>query len=418
MTNKRVVITGVNALTALEFENTKFWDAICNGRSGVKKISGFDTTDFPVLIGGELQGMDYSRWFDQKELRRLDRFVLFAMISSSLAIDDAGIDFDRTDRKRVGTVVGSGIGGIMELEKQNRILIERGPSRVSPFLVPKLMVNAAPAQIAIRHGLFGPNYAVVTACASGSNAIGDAFRIIRSGDADVMIAGGSETAVTPLAMSGFCNMKALSTNDRDIAEVSRPFDRDRDGFVIAEGAGILILEELEHAKKRDANIYAEIVGYGLSADAYHVAAPEPSGRGAAEAIVNAVRDAKCNKDHIEYINAHATSTPLGDEIETNAIIRIFGDAARDIPISSTKGMLGHLLGAAGGVEAAICAMVIKNGVIPPTINYDNDDPECGGLDFVPNVARERRVKMAMSNSFGFGGHNVSLILSEYGVDGS
>ncbi|MGR3220605.1 MAG: beta-ketoacyl-ACP synthase II [Candidatus Anammoxibacter sp.] len=414
MADRRVVVTGLNALTSLEFENDKFWNALCNGKSGIKKITGFDTSKLGIHIGGEIQGLDYDRWFDQKEVRRLDRFVLFSMISASLAVEDAGIDFEKTDRKRVGTVVGSGIGGIMELEKQCQVLLNRGPSRVSPFLVPKLMVNAAPAQIAIKYGIFGPNFAVVTACASGANAIGDAYRLIRSGDADVMIAGGSEAAVTPLAMSGFCNMKALSPNKGDMEKVSRPFDKDRNGFVIAEGAGIVILEELEHAKKRKVNnIYAEVVGYGLSADAYHVASPEPSGRGAADAITNALRDAKCNKDQIDYINAHATSTPLGDAIETRAIKTIFGDNAKNIPVGATKSMLGHLLGAAGGVETAICALVIKNGVIPPTINYDNPDPECEDLDFVPNVAREKDVKMAMSNSFGFGGHNVSLILRKY-----
>ncbi|MGR3320172.1 MAG: beta-ketoacyl-ACP synthase II [Candidatus Anammoxibacter sp.] len=414
MSDRRVVVTGLNALTSLEFEKDKFWNALCNGKSGIKKITGFDTTGLGVHIGGEIQGLDYDRWFDKKEVRRLDRFVLFAMISASLAIEDSGIDFDKTDRKKVGTVVGSGIGGIIELEKQCKILLERGPSRVSPFLVPKLMVNAAPAQIAIKYGLYGPNFAVVTACASGANAIGDAYRLIRHGDADVVIAGGSEAAVTPLAMSGFCNMKALSANTGDMAKVSRPFDKDRDGFVIAEGAGIVVLEELEHAKKRKANnIYAEVLGYGLSADAYHVASPEPSGRGAADAITNALRDAKINRDQVDYINAHATSTPLGDAIETRAIKKIFGDNAKNIPVGSTKSMLGHLLGAAGGVETAICALIIQNGVIPPTMNYDNPDPECEDLDFVPNVAREKDVKIAMSNSFGFGGHNVSLILGKH-----
>ena len=414
MSDRRVVITGLNALTSLEFEKDKFWNSLCNGKSGIKKITGFDTADFGVHIGGEIQNLDYDRWFDPKEVRRLDRFVLFSMISAAMAIEDSGIDFDKTDRKRVGTVVGSGIGGIIELEKQSKILMKRGPSRVSPFLVPKLMVNAAPAQIAIKYGIFGPNFAVVTACASGANAIGDAYKLIRNGDADVMIAGGSEAAITPLAMSGFCNMKALSSNTGSIEKISRPFDKDRDGFVIAEGAGIVVLEELNHAKKRMANnIYAELKGYGLSADAFHVAAPEPSGRGAADAITNALRDAKSNKDQIDYINAHATSTPLGDAIETRAIKTIFGDNAKNIPVGSTKSMLGHLLGAAGGVETAICALIIQNGVIPPTINYDNPDPECEDLDFVPNVAREKDVKMTMSNSFGFGGHNVSLILGKY-----
>ena len=413
MEDKRVVITGLNALTSLEFEKDKFWEALCNGKSGIKTIKGFDTAGFGVSIGGEIQGLDFSKWLDPKEARRLDRFVHFGVISATLAIEDSGIDFDKTDRERVGTIVGSGIGGISELEKQSSILFKRGPSRVSPFLVPKLMVNAAPAQIAIKHTIFGPNYAVVTACASGANAIGDAYRLIRFGDADVMVAGGSEAAITPLTVSGFSNMKALSFNKEDPAKVSRPFDKERDGFVISEGAGMILLEELEHAKRRNADIYAELIGYGLSADAYHVAAPEPSGRGASTAVSCALRDAKCNPEEIGYINAHATSTPVGDEIETRAINKIFGSNTGNLSVSSTKSMLGHLLGAAGGVEAAICAMVIKNGVIPPTINYENHDPECGDFDFVPNVAKEKDVKIAMSNSFGFGGHNVSLIIRKF-----
>lgn len=413
MADRRVVITGLNALTSLECEKDKFWTSLCNGKSSIKRITAFDTTDFGVHIGGEIQDIDYSRWFNQKEVRRLDRFVHFSIISASFAIEDSGLDFNKIDRKRVGTIVGSGIGGLVELEKQTRILIERGPSKVSPFTVPKLMVNAAPAQIAIRYGIFGPNYAIVTACASGANAIGDAYKLIRNGDADVIIAGGSEAAITPLAVSGFCNMKALSTNNGNPEKVSRPFDKERDGFVIAEGAGTVILEELNHAKKRASNIYAELIGYGLSADAYHVASPEPSGRGASDAMYNALKDANCNHNQIDYINAHATSTLLGDTIETRAIKKVFGDGAKKIPISSTKSMLGHLLGAAGGVETAICALVIQRGVIPPTINYENPDPECGDLDFVPNIAREKKVKIAMSNSFGFGGHNVSLIIRKY-----
>ena len=413
MSDRRVVITGLNALTSLEIEKKEFWTSLCNGKSGIKKIKGFDTTDFEAKNGGEIQDLDFSRWFNQKEIRRLDRFVLFSIVSSTLAIEDSGIDFSKTDKKRVGTVVGSGIGGIIELETQNKILLERGPSRVSPFLVPKLMANAASAQIAIKYGIFGPNYAVVTACASGANAIGDAYRLILNGDADVIIAGGTEAAITPLAMSGFSNMKALSTDNGDPQKISRPFDKDRNGFVIAEGAGMLILEELKHAKKRKANIYAELTGYGLSSDAYHVAAPEPSGRGASEAMVKALKESNCDQNQVGYINAHATSTQMGDEIETKAIKKVFGNNAKNIPISSTKSMLGHLLGAAGGVEAAICALVIQEGIIPPTINYETPDPECGGLDFVPNVAKEKSVKIAMSNSFGFGGHNVSLIIEKY-----
>ncbi len=413
MNDRRVVITGMNALTSLGHEKDVFWSALCNGKSGIKKIQSFDTTEFNSKISGEIQDLDFSRWFDQKDMRRLDRFVHFAVISSDLAIQDSGIDFDKTDRKRVGTVIGSGIGGLLEFEKQSRILFERGTSRVSPMMVPKLMTNAAPGQIAIRYGVYGPNSAVVTACASGSTAIGDACRIIRFNEADVMIAGGSEATVSPLGLSGFCNMKALSTRDGDPQKVSCPFDKRRDGFVMSEGAGILVLEELNHAKKRGATILAELTGYGSSADGYHVAAPEPTGRGASEAIINALADAKCNKDDIEYINAHATSTPLGDAIEAKAINRVFGGNTKGIPISSTKSMLGHLLGAAGGVEAVVCALTTLHDIVPPTINYETPDPECCGLDVVPNVAREVKVKRAMSNSFGFGGHNVSLIVEKF-----
>lgn len=415
MSDRRVVVTGFNAVTSLGLDMDKFWSSLCNGESGIKKITSFDTTEFNSKIAGEIrpEEVDLDKWFDTKELRRLDRFVLFSIIAAELAIKDAGLDLEKTDRNRVGTIVGSGIGGLLEFEKQSRILFERGPSRVSPLMVPKLMTNAAPGQIAIKFGIYGPNSAVVTACASGASAIGDACRLIRTDEADIIIAGGSETTVSPLGLSGFCNMKALSTRDVDPVKASCPFDKKRDGFVMSEGCGLLILEELEHAKRRGARIHAEMAGYGLSADGYHVAAPEPTGRGASDAILNAFRNAKCNKDDIDYINAHATSTPLGDAIETRAIHRIFGDGTKRIPVSSTKSMLGHLLGAAGGVEAIICILTILNNTVAPTINYETPDPDCCDLDVVPNVARETKVKMAMSNSFGFGGHNVSLIFKEF-----
>lgn len=413
MTDRRVVITGLNAVTSFGLDKKQFWDSLCNGKSGIKGIRAFDTTNHGIHFAGEIHDFDPGQWFDQKEERRLDRFVQFAVVSATLAIKDAGLNLDNIDRRRVGVVVGSGIGGLLEIEKQHRILLERGPSRVSPFMVPKLMINAASAQIAIKYGLYGPNFSIVTACASGANAIGDAFKLIVGNGADIMIAGGSEAAITPLGISGFYNMKALSTRNGDPQTASRPFDKNRDGFVIAEGSGIVVLEELNHAKKRGANIYAELIGYGLSADAFHLASPEPSGRGASEAMSNALKDARCNPEEIHYINAHATSTPLGDAVEAKAIKKIFGNNANNVPVNSTKSMLGHLLGAAGGVEMIICALVIQNGIIPPTINYDEPDPECCGLDFVPNVAREARVKKALSNSFGFGGHNVSLILGRY-----
>ncbi|HLE87428.1 MAG TPA: beta-ketoacyl-ACP synthase II, partial [Candidatus Brocadiaceae bacterium] len=353
------------------------------------------------------------KWFEIKEARRLDRFAQFAVAAAILAVEDAGLKLEGFDQTRIGVVIGSGMGGLLELETQHGILINKGPSRISPFMVPKLMVNAASAQVAIRFGLKGPNYALVTACTTGVNAIGEAVRIIQRGDADIMIAGSSEAVISPLGLAGFSAMKALSTRNDAPQKASRPFDKDRDGFVISEGAGVIVLEELETARKRGANIYAEVLGYGLNGDAYHIAAPEPNGNGAMQCMTSALKDAQCNSEEIDYINAHATSTPIGDNIEIKAIKKVFGEKAHKIPISSTKSMLGHQLAASGSVEAIICTMVIKEGIIPPTINYQTPDPECSGLDFVPNVAREKKnIKKALSNSFGFGGHNASIILGK------
>lgn len=409
---RRVVITGVGAITSLGQEKDQIWSALCSGKSGIKPITSFDTSAFDVHFGGEVSDFDPVQWFDVKEARRLDRFSQFAIVASIQAVKDAELNTESFDKTRVGVVVGSGMGGLIELESQHEILLKKGPSRISPFLIPKLMVNAASAQVAIRFGLKGPNYALVTACTTGVNAIGEAVGIIQRGDADVMLAGSSEAVITPLALGGFSSMKALSTRNKEPQKASRPFDKDRDGFVLSEGAGVVVLEEFETARKRGANIYAEVLGYGLNSDAYHIAAPEPNGEGAMRCMTSALKDAQCNPEEIDYINAHATSTPIGDNIEMKAVKKVFGLNAPKIPISSTKSMLGHQLGASGSVEVIICALVIEKGVLPPTINYETPDPECSGLDFIPNVARERKVRKTLSNSFGFGGHNASVILGQ------
>lgn len=409
---RRVVITGVGAITSLGQEKNQIWTALCEGKSGIKPITSFDTSAFNVHFGGEVSDFDPVQWFDVKEARRLDRFSQFAIVASIQAVKDAGLDFDAFDKTKVGVIIGSGMGGLIELEAQHEILLKKGPSRISPFLIPKLMVNAAPAHVAIRFGLKGPNYALVTACTTGVNAIGEAVRMIQRGDADVMISGSSEAVVTPLALGGFSAMKALSTRNVEPQRASRPFDKERDGFVLSEGAGVVVIEEFEAAKKRGANIYAEVLGYGLNSDAYHIAAPEPNGDGAMRCMIGALKDAGCNPEEIDYINAHATSTPIGDNIEMKAVRKVFGQYVSKIPVSSTKSMLGHQLGASGSVEVIICAMAIKEGVVPPTINYETPDPECSGLDFVPNVAREKKVRKSLSNSFGFGGHNASIVLGQ------
>jgi 3-oxoacyl-[acyl-carrier-protein] synthase II len=409
---RRIVITGVGAITPLGREKKQIWSALCEGKSGIKPITSFDTSAHEVHFGGEVSDFDPTTWFEIKEARRLDRFAQFAVVAAIQAVEDAGLKLESFDQTRIGVVIGSGMGGLLELETQHGILVNKGPSRISPFMVPKLMVNAASAQVAIRFGLKGPNYALVTACTTGVNAIGEAVRIIQRGDADIMIAGSSEAVISPLGLAGFSAMKALSTRNDAPQKASRPFDKHRDGFVISEGAGVIVVEALETARARGVNIYAEILGYGLNGDAYHIAAPEPNGDGAIRCMTSALKDAHCNSEEIDYINAHATSTPIGDNIETKALKKVFGEHAHNIPISSTKSMLGHQLGASGSVEVIICAMVIKEGVVPPTINYETPDPECSGLDFVPNVAREKKVKKALSNSFGFGGHNASIVLGQ------
>jgi len=410
MIKRRVVITGLGVITSLGESHDLLWEALCAGKSGITPVRRFDFSKFPVRFGGECFDFDVTRYgVDFREAKRLDRFGQFGIAASVNAVKDSGIDFEKEDRDRCGVVIGSGIGGIETLEEQNKILNTRGVERVSPFTVPRLMVNAASGNVSIVFGIHGPNTAVATACATGANAIGDAGRFIQHDYADVMIAGGSEAALCGLGMGSFCAARALSKRNDDPARASRPFDRDRDGFVMAEGAGVIVLEEYEHAKRRGARIYAELLGYGMSADAHHITAPDEQGRGASKAMELALADAGVTIDNIDYINAHGTSTPLGDLAETKAVKKTFGARAKHVPMSSTKGATGHSLGASGGVETVVTALAIHNNLVPPTINLENPDPECD-LDYVPNKARDMRVNTAMKNNFGFGGHNVSLIL--------
>ncbi len=409
---RRVAVTGLGAITPVGHEKDQLWESLCNGESGISNITSFDTTGQDVLIAGEASDFDPGKWFDKKEERRLDRFTQFAVASAALAIEDSGLDLDKVDKRKAGSIIGTGIGGIIEIEAQHKVLLERGPSRVSPFMITKLMANAAPGYIAIKFGLQAANFSIITACASGAHAIVEAFRVVQSGEADIMVAGGTEATITPLCVSAFNNMKALSTRNDEPLKASRPFDKDRDGFIISEGSGIIILEEMENAKKRGANIYAEMLGFGMSDDAHHITAPHPEGAGAYIAMENALKSSRLNPEQISYINAHATSTPLGDMIEINSIKKVFGEHVKKLSVSSTKSMLGHQLGASGGVEALICSLIVGKGVIPPTINYETPDPNCNGMDFVPNEAKERNIENVMSNSFGFGGHNVSIILGK------
>ena len=410
---RRVVITGLGLVTSLGEVVDEVWDQLCAGKSGIRNITRWDPGDFPVRFGGECSAFDIARYgVDVREAKRLDRFGQFGIAASINAVRDASLDFEKEDRFRCGVVIGSGIGGIETLEEQNIILNTRGVSRVSPFTVPRLMVNAASGNVSIIYQIHGPNSAVVTACATGSNAIGDAGRFIQHDYADVMIAGGSEAALCRLGLGSFCAARALSTRNDDPQRASRPFDRGRDGFVMSEGAGVVILEELDHARKRGARIYAELIGYGMSADGSHITQPEPEGLGATMAMQLALRDAAIGPEQVDYINAHGTSTPLGDLAETKAIKRTFGPHAHKVAISSTKSALGHLLGASGGVEAVFSALAIQRNLIPPTINLDDPDPECD-LDYVPNKAREAKVTVALSNSFGFGGHNACLLMRKF-----
>lgn len=410
MSRRRVVVTGLGLVTPLGCDVDQVWSAVCAGQSGVSAINRFDCRDFKVRFGGEIKNFNPLDWLDldSKDLRRIDRFSLFALIAAHHAIRQSGIDFTAGDPYRYGVLVGSGIGGLDEIEDQHSRLFDRGPERISAFMIPKLIINAASGNISVRWGLKGPNTAVCTACASGTNAIGDAFRLVQWGIADVMITGGTEAGLTPMGIAGFARMNALSTRNESPTEASRPFDQDRDGFVLSEGAGILVLEELEFAKRRGANILGEVLGYGMSADATHLTAPDANGAGAAYAMRAAIRDASLNPDDIDYINAHGTSTPLGDIAESNAIRTVFGSHADGLAVSSTKSQLGHLLGASGGVESAFCVLSMLHRTIPPTINLDHPDEHCD-LDYVPHEARTMRVRRSMKNSFGFGGHNACLI---------
>jgi len=405
---RRVVVTGMGAVTSLSLKVEDLWKRILAGESGIHKNRQFDTTDFRVHFAGDIHDWSMNGYVDAKEAKRVDRFSQLAIVAAADAVEHAGLDFNQEDPFRCGVILGSGIGGLNEIETQHTRLIKKGPDKVSVFTIPKLMVNAAPGQVSIRFGLRGPNYAVATACASATNAMGDAYKTIQFGDADIIVTGGAEAAVTPMGISGFGNMKALSERNDDPQAASRPFDADRDGFVIAEGAGVLVFEELEHAKQRGATIHAEIIGYGTSADAGHITQPDPEGTGAARAMAEALRDGQLNPNQIGYINAHGTSTPLGDAAETIAVKSVFGEHARQLCISSTKSQLGHLLGASGGVEIILSILALRDQVCPPTINYETPDPTCD-LDYVPNEPKPREIGAIMSNSFGFGGHNASII---------
>jgi 3-oxoacyl-[acyl-carrier-protein] synthase II len=409
----RVVVTGVGMITPVANTAEETWKAFIEGRSGTGLLTQIDPTPFNSKVGAEVKGFDPSLYFTPKEIKKSDRFVQFGVACSRMALQDAKLDMTQEDPYRIGVLVGSGIGGLRIIEEQHKILLEKGAGRVSPFLIPMLIVNMAPGQISINLGIKGPNNCVATACATGANAIGDAFKIIQRGEADVMFAGGTESCITPLGFGGFDAMKALSTHNQKPETASRPFDRTRNGFVMGEGCGVVVLESLEHAKKRGAKIYAEMVGYGMTSDASHITAPDPSGEGAARCMVNALKDAQIKPEHVDYINAHGTSTPLNDKVESLAIKKALGvDIAKKVKISSTKSMTGHLLGAAGGVEAIVCMYAIRDGIVPPTINYSTPDPDCD-LDYVPNQAQKHNVRVAFSNSLGFGGHNACIVFKKY-----
>ncbi|WP_219836631.1 beta-ketoacyl-ACP synthase II [Paenibacillus sp. R14(2021)] len=409
---QRVVVTGMGVMTSLGSELDTFWGNLMEGKSGVSLIEAFDVSEYPTRIAAEIKNFnpeDYN--IDKKEARRMDRFVQFAVVASQLAVKDAGINIgEDVDAERVGVMIGSGIGGLGTWEDQHNILLEKGPKRVSPFFIPMMIANMASGQVSMTTGAKGPNSTAVTACATGTHSIGDSYKLIQRGDADMMICGGAEATIRPTGLAGFCSMRAMSTRNDEPSKASRPFDVERDGFIMGEGSGVVVLESLEHAQKRGARIYAEVVGYGMSGDAHHMTEPDPDG--AARCMVKALRDGGIEPSQIDYINAHGTSTPVGDRSETTAIKKTFGEHAYKVAVSSTKSMTGHLLGAAGGVEAVILGLTLVNGIIPPTINLDNQDPECD-LDYVPNTPRKADVNYALSNSFGFGGHNATIVMKKY-----
>ena len=409
---RRVVVTGLGVVTPVGNDVPAMWSALLAGRSGVGTIGSFDASAFESQVAAEVKGFDPSRYLSPKEIKRTERFTQFAIAASKQAVADAGLSVDREDPFRCGVIIGSGMGSMRLIEEQHSVFLSKGPKKITPFMIPMLICNMAPGHVAMDLGFKGPNFCTTTACASGAHGIGEAFRIIQRGGADVMLGGGTESCITPMAVGGFCALMALSRRNDEPARASRPFDKERDGFVMGEGAGIMVLEELEHAKKRGARIYAEMAGYGLSADAYHMTAPDPEGAGAANAMATALEDARLRPDQIAYLDAHGTSTELNDKIETLAIKKAFGPAAKTAAVSSTKSMTGHLIGAAGGVEAVISVRAITHGMMPPTVNYEHPDPDCD-LDYIPNQARQAAVEVALSNSLGFGGHNATVIFKAF-----
>jgi len=405
-------VTGLGVVAPNGTNTEVFWANLVNGITGIDRITRFDASQHDSKIAGEVKGFDPLNYIEKKEVKKMDLFIQYALASAIMAIDDAQLEIEKAERSRIGVSIGTGMGGIPALEESHKTLLEKGPGRISPFFIPSIITNLASGQIAMRFGLRGPNSCVSTACATGNHAIGDSFEVIRRGTADVMVAGGSEAVITPLTIGGFCAMKALSTRNDEPHRASRPFDKGRDGFVMGEGAGVMLLEERGHALRRGARIYAELAGYGMSADAYHITAPEPEGLGAIASMRLALEDAGLAPEEIDYVNAHGTSTPMGDVAETKAIKKVFGDHAYRLAVSSIKSMTGHLLGAAGGVESVATVLTIYHGIIPPTINYDEPDPQCD-LDYVPNKARESLVRAALTNSFGFGGTNATLVFRRH-----
>jgi len=416
MSKRRVAVTGVGIVSPIGSTKEDFWTGILQGKSGAGRLCAFDPTYFTSHIAAEVKDFDPAAFISAKELRRMDRFVQFAMCASKMAVDDSKLDLEKEDKNRIGVYIGSGIGGLHTIEEQFGAYIkrgpEKGPSKITPFLIPMLIVNMGSGMVSIMLGVKGPNSAVATACASGNHAIGDAFRIIKRGDAEVMVAGGSEGAITPMGFGGFCSLRALSTRNDDPEHASRPFDKERDGFVIGEGSGIVVLEELQHAVNRKANIYAELIGYGMTGDGYHMTAPDPEGEGAARCMKSAIDDAGVSPEEVDYISAHGTSTPLNDKVETLAIKKVFGKHAYKLAVSSIKSMTGHMLGAAGGVELISTVLGMRENIIPPTTNYEVPDPECD-LDYVPNKPRDKEINLAISNSLGFGGHNACIVIRKY-----
>lgn len=409
----RVVVTGLGIISPIGNDIPTFWQSLKEGKSGAGMITHFDSSKFDSHIAAEVKNFDPTLYgLSSKDVKRMDKFAQFAIAAARQAFSDASLDLEKEDRERIGVLIGSGIGSLYTIEEEHKVMLNKGPSKMSPFLIPMLIVNAASGQVGIMFGLKGPNSCVATACASGSHAIGDAFKILERGDADVMITGGTESCIVPTGVGGFCALKALSTRNDDPKRASRPFDRDRDGFVIGEGCGLVVLETLDHAKKRNAKIYGEIVGYGMTCDAYHITAPDPEGDGAMRAMKLALKDAGARPEDVDYINAHGTSTKMNDRLETIAIKRALGEHARKVMISSTKSMTGHQLGAAGGVEFVVCCLTIKDGIVVPTINYENPDPDCD-LDYVPNTARKASIDLCLSNSLGFGGHNATLAVRKF-----